>query len=584
MWHIWQKIFLTERLYFCAFKFQFLIIMSDKASTLFEKHKTTLESAIRATATREFFSPYPESPKAYPEDANEKGKTAFSIRMNTDYKELLQSGERAWIGEEISPYLQLGLGINYPEFSVETLIANASAAMKSWKAASAEMRSGVLMESLERVIPRFFEIAYATMHTTGQSFMMSFQASGPHANDRALEAIAMGYMELTRFPAETLWVKNMGKFDIKVRKNWHAVPKGIGLVVGCSTFPTWNTVPGMYASLITGNAVIVKPHPKAVLPIAIFIAELQKVLSENGFSPNLVQLAVDRSNDPITKKLAEHPAVRLIDFTGNTAFGDYLESLRSQNKEVFTEKAGINSVILESANDLNAVLQNISTSVSLYSGQMCTAPQNILVPADGIRTAEGVVSYDDFIQKLSEAISGVALNPKFGPGTLGGIQADATLQRVQHAAGMGGRTVLASVSVANPEFENARTASPTIIEVTPEQKDVFQKECFGPIVFVIKTKNRDEALELAAESAATHGAITCAAYTTDADFMARVEERMNETYTPVSFNFTGAIFVNQHAAFSDFHVTGGNPAGNATFTNPEYINKRFVWVGNRFID
>jgi hypothetical protein len=65
--------------------------------------------------------------------------------------------------------------------------------------------------------------------------------------------------------------------------------------------------------------------------------------------------------------------------------------------------------------------------------------------------------------------------------------------------------------------------------------------------------------------------------------MQSVEEVMNEqAFTPVSFNFTGAAFVNQHAAFSDFHVTGGNPSGNATFTDSLYVNRRFVWVGNRF--
>lgn len=34
------------------------------------------------------------------------------------------------------------------------------------------------------------------MHTTGQGYMMAFQASGPHAADRAMEAIAFGYDEL----------------------------------------------------------------------------------------------------------------------------------------------------------------------------------------------------------------------------------------------------------------------------------------------------------------------------------------------------------------------------------------------------
>jgi len=40
--------------------------------------------------------------------------------------------------------------------------------------------------------------------------------------------------------------------------------------------------------------------------------------------------------------------------------------------------------------------------------------------------------------------------------------------------------------------------------------------------------------------------------------------------------------VNQHAAFSDFHVSGGNPSGNASFTDALYINRRFVWIGNRY--
>jgi hypothetical protein len=41
------------------------------------------------------------------------------------------------------------------------------------------------------------------------------------------------------------------------------------------------------------------------------------------------------------------------------------------------------------------------------------------------------------------------------------------------------------------------------------------------------------------------------------------------------------IYVNQHAGFSDFHVTGGNPSGNASFTDADFINRRFTWVGLR---
>jgi acyl-CoA reductase-like NAD-dependent aldehyde dehydrogenase len=99
-------------------------------------------------------------------------------------------------------------------------------------------------------------------------------------------------------------------------------------------------VPGVYANLICGNTVIVKPHPKSILAIAIFLAELRKVLVEVGFDANVVQLAADTVANPITKELAVHEDVKLVDYTGGNAFGDYVEGL---NKTVFTEKSGIRS-------------------------------------------------------------------------------------------------------------------------------------------------------------------------------------------------------------------------------------------------
>ena len=553
----------------------------SQALSLFQKHEETLKAAVTAIHDRGFWTPYPEHPKAYGENGDEEGKSAFSRQMNENFTGLKQTGESGFVGEEISPYLQLGLGIRYPKYSAGQLVDRADKARKSWSAASPEVRAGILIESLERVKNRFFEIAYATMHTTGQSFIMSFQASGPHANDRALEAIAMGYEELKRFPGEKEWVKPMGKFEIRLHKNWKAMPKGVSLVIGCSTFPTWNTVPGMYASLITGNPVIVKPHPKAILPIAIVIEELQNVLEENGFNADICQLAADTQNEPITKHLAEDSRVKLIDFTGSSVFGEYVESL--PGKTVFTEKAGVNSCMIDSVTDLGPVVQNIAFSLALYSGQMCTAPQNIFIPENGIKTAEGQMSYEDVVKALTDAVNGLVHHPKMGAGTLGGIQAEATLERVKNADKLGGTVLLKSEAIENPEFDSARVASPTLLELDADQESVYQGECFGPVAFIIKTKNSEDSLQRMKQAAATKGAITCLAYSTDNAFMQHVEEEMNEVFTPVSFNFTGAIFVNQHAAFSDFHVTGGNPAGNASFANPDFVNRRFVWVGNRRI-
>jgi len=549
--------------------------------TLFEKHEALLNRAMDALHKRTFFAAYPEhpAPAIYGETADADGQAKFKTALGNKFEELKQDGAIGWIGVEESPYTQELLGIKYPAFSVETLISCAKSAYHVWRKVSAQDRAGILIESLERVKARFFEIAYATMHTTGQGYMMAFQASGPHAADRALEAVAAGYEEIQRFPASTLWDKPMGKFNIQLNKEWRAVPKGVSLVIGCSTFPTWNTVPGVYASLLTGNPVIVKPHPGAVLPIAIVVAEIQKVLIENNLDPNICQLAVDTFDNMITKQLAEHTEVKLIDFTGNSTFGSYLEAL--PGKMVFTEKTGVNSVILDSVADVDKVAGNLAFSLSLYSGQMCTAPQNFYIPEGGIKTANGTITFDEFAQKLVDNINGLADNPKAGPFVLGAIQNKNTCTRVLEAEKMPGKIWLKSHTIENPMFKNARTNTPVVVEVDASHKDVFSKELFGPIVLLIKTRSTDHSLQLAQEMAIHHGAISCGAYTTDASVREKIADVMALAATPVSFNLVGGIYMNQNAGFSDFHVTGGNPSGNASFTNPEYVVKRFTWVGHR---
>jgi phenylacetic acid degradation protein paaN len=549
--------------------------------TLFEKHQPVLIKAIEALHARTFFAAFPEMPfpAVYGETADPDGLEKFkSWRVKQQFTDLKQTGSDGWIGQEESPYFQEPLRIAYPSYPVDTLIRQSTTALAPWRKTSADERAGILMESLEGMKKRFYEIAYGTMHTTGQWFMMAFQASGPHAADRALEAIAAGYEELQRFPAKALWDKPMGKYNIQLNKEWRAVPKGISLVIGCSTFPTWNSVTGIYGSLMTGNPVIVKPHPGSILPIAIVVAEIQRVLAENNLDPNICQLAPDTFDKMITKELAEHPSVKLIDFTGNSAFGSYLEAL--PGKTVFTEKTGVNSVILDSVDDIDKAAANLAFSVNLYSGQMCTAPQNFYIPEGGIDSPAGKISFDQVAEKFVTQINSLVDNPKAAPYVLGAIQNKKTVERIDEAEKLG-KVWLKSRVFENPMFKTARVATPVVVEVDASKKEIFSKELFGPIALLIKTKNTDQSIALAREMAMQHGAISCGAYTTNAAVKEKIADEMALAATPVSFNLTGGIYMNQNAAFSDFHVTGGNPSGNASFTNPEYVTKRFTWVGHR---
>src|SRR5436190_1459496 len=135
------------------------------------------------------------------------------------------------------------------------------------------------------------------------------QAGGAHALDRALEAVAYAWVEMTRTPRTAIWEKP-GKVPVTMEKTFTVVPRGVALVIGCNTFPTWNSWPGLFASLVTGNSVVVKPHPSAVLPLAITVQVCQEVLSEAGLDPHLVTLAAEEPADKLASSLALRPEVR----------------------------------------------------------------------------------------------------------------------------------------------------------------------------------------------------------------------------------------------------------------------------------
>ena len=132
-----------------------------------------------------------------------------------------------------------------------------------------------------------------------------------------------------------------------------------------------------------GNAVVVKPHPGAILPLAMTVEVCQTVLVEAGFDPNLVTLFADTTDNPATESLVQRSEISIIDYTGGSEFGNWVEA-NAGNAMVYTEKSGINSIIIDSVEDMRAVSGNIGFSLCLYSGQMCTTPQNIFIPRDQI--------------------------------------------------------------------------------------------------------------------------------------------------------------------------------------------------------
>lgn len=547
---------------------------------LFDKHQATLERALQAIAERGYWTPYPESasPKVYGEGAAEAGRAAFEALRGKPFG-LDQPATTGQVGKERSPY-GFDLGITYPKADLDALFAAIAKAEEGWRKAGPRTWVGVCLEILERVNKSSFALANAVMHTTGQAFLMAFQAGGPHAQDRALEAVAYAYAEMTRHAAEAVWEKPQGKRPPqRMTKKFTVVPRGVALVIGCNTFPTWNSYPGLFASLVTGNAVVVKPHPGAVLPLAVTVAIIREVLAETGFDPELVTLAAENPGEGLAKVLALRPQVKVIDYTGSSAFGTWIEQ-NAHQAAVFTEKAGVNAVVIDSTDDYQGMLANLAFSLSLYSGQMCTTPQNLLIPREGIATDQGHRSYDEFVADLATAVDKLLGDDTRANALLGAIVNPQVTERLEAAAGLG-EVALASRTVRNPDFPGATVRTPVVVKLDgskPDDEASYMSECFGPVSFAVAVDSAADAVALLRRTVREKGAMTVGAYTTSPEVERLVEDVCLEECAQLSLNLTGGVYVNQTAAFSDFHGSGGNPAANAALCDGAFVANRFRTV------
>ncbi len=554
--------------------------------SFYAKHKERFELAQEACAKRHCWSPYPDMPDKYPDAATAKqtGKLAFDQHLTRGKFDIDQPGINQWIGEEVSPYTQQALGILYPQSHLDALFQAAEVAMTTWAQTPYEVRIGVLMEVIDTLYKdHLFEVLHAVMHTAGQSYNMAYAGSGVNALDRSIEALVYAEQAMKSVTPSALWSRRFGSSNIALQKTYRIVPKGVAVCFSCASFPTWNAWPSMMASLATGNPVIVKPHPATVLPMAITVKAFRQVLKAAGFDPNLVTMAIDSTTEPFGKLLIKHPKTAIVDFTGSVKFGQWVEQ-NSHPAVAFTETAGCNTVVLESTDDLDAALRNLATTMCLFSAQMCTSPQNIYIPQAGVQTPTGWVSFDEVAKRLADAVQALTSDPKKASMILATIQSHQTLALLKdmtEQASQRGHVLLSPTAYAHPDFPDARTSTPLMMQVTPHEHDMYSQERFGPISFVIRCKDAHDALTQATQDAKQHGGLTAFLYSTREDFIEQAENAYAKAGAQLTINLVGAMPLNFAAAYSDYHVTGLNPAGNATLTNLAFVTGRFGVVQSR---
>ena len=101
------------------------------------------------------------------------------------------------------------------------------------------------------------------------------------------------------------------------------------------------------------------------------------------------------------------------------------------------------------------------------------------------------------------------------------------------------------------------------------------------MAYLVATDTTVGLVRLLATRCATTARSPPSVYSTRRGCWPTTREAALDAGVALSENLTGAVYVSQSAAFSDFHATGANPAANAAFTDGAYVARRFRTVQSR---
>jgi len=263
-------------------------------------------------------------------------------------------------------------------------------------------------------------------------------------------------------------------------------PYGVVAAITPWNYPLYQVVAKVLPAIAAGCTVVLKPSNEA--PLSVF--EFVEALDEAGLPPGTVNL-VSGPGRVIGERLAAHPDVDFVSFTGSTGVGSRVGELAGGTvKKVALELGGKSAnVILDGANLATAVKVGVGNCF-LNGGQTCMAWTRMLVPR---------AHYDEALTIVEAAVAKYTVGDPWDPGTRIGPSAsksqyETVLGFIERARRDGARLLTGG---ANKVRDVGYYIAPTVFADVDPESELGQEEVFGPVLAVIPFDDEADALRIA---------------------------------------------------------------------------------------
>lgn len=276
--------------------------------------------------------------------------------------------------------------------------------------------------------------------------------------------------------------------DHRLYEQW--IPLGPIGVISAFNFPSsvwsWNAM----VAAVCGDTVVWKPSTKASLAAVGVMKVISSTLSEIG-APQIFSLVASRGSDG-GEWMSQDTRIPLVSFTGSTSTGRKIyENIARRIGRPILELGGNNCSIVSNKADMKLALKGVAFGSLATAGQRCTSTRRIVVHEQ---------IYDEFLEKLKEIYTNVKIgNPREAGVLVGPLidqeAVDTFLNAIQEAQKEGGILITGGERLTVPGLENGYYVRPAIVEAHPDMP-ITKQETFGPLLYVFKYKNIEEALEI----------------------------------------------------------------------------------------
>jgi len=361
---------------------------------------------------------------------------------------------------------------------VDIVFTTSQEAQKKWKNVPVNERAEILYKAAALLLEQSDELVEIMIREIGKDKKSSKSEISRTADFIRFTADTAKNMSGESIPGDSFPGFNRNKISVVTRE-----PLGVVVAISPFNYPINLSASKIAPAIVAGNSVVLKPATQGSL-CGLYLA---RVFEEAGVPKGVLNTITGKGSE-IGDYIVTHPIANFINFTGSTEVGTKISKITSMVPLLMELGGKDAAIVLEDAN-LELTATNIVAGGYSYSGQRCTAVKRILV-VDKVA--------DKLVEKVKEKMKALKVGNPLEKDVdivplINSKAADFVSELIEDAKNKGADLIVGGNREGNLIY-------PTLFDNVTAEMRLAWEEPFGPVLPIIRVKDKDEAIEIANKS------------------------------------------------------------------------------------